>query len=112
MLNRELNAATAKPAVLAILADGESYGYELIRMVSEMSDERIEWAEGALYPLLHRLEKEGLVESVVRTSENGRRRKYYQLKAKGHKELDAQRAQWSIASSTLQRLWGPKPCLT
>ncbi len=111
MLSRELNAATAKPAVLAILAGGESYGYEIIRKVHELSEERIEWAEGALYPLLHRLEQEGLVESVVRSADNGRKRKYYRLKAKGKAHLAIQQKQWSVASSLLTKLWGPEPCL-
>lgn len=112
MLNRELNAATAKPAVLAILAEGESYGYEIIQKVSELSDDKIEWAEGALYPLLHRLEREGLIESSSRKAENGRRRKYYRLKAEGRKQLSSQRQQWETATALLDRLWGPKKCLT
>ena len=112
MLNRELNAATAKPAVLAILAEGESYGYEIIKKVHELSDEKIEWAEGALYPLLHRLEREGLIESTFRTAENGRKRKYYRLMAAGKKHLALERNQWSVATGLLDKLWGPKPCLT
>lgn len=112
MLNRELNAATTKPAVLAILAEGESYGYEIIQKVYELSNERIEWAEGALYPLLHRLEREGLIESAVRTASNGRKRKYYRLKADGKKYLALEREQWNVAHSLLTKLWGAEPCLT
>jgi len=112
MLSRELTAATVRPAVLAILALKESYGYEIIRRVHELTDEKVEWAEGALYPLLHRLEKEKLVESFWRRAENGRRRKYYRLKAEGRKELELERRQWGIATELLDRLWGPEPQLT
>ncbi|MBN4056411.1 helix-turn-helix transcriptional regulator [Rhodothermus sp. AH-315-K08] len=112
MLNRELTAATVKPAVLAILAGGESYGYEIIQRVLEISDEKIEWAEGALYPMLHRLERQGYIESTWRQAENGRKRKYYRLRAAGKKELDSQRTQWVAATSLLNKLLGPEPCLT
>jgi hypothetical protein len=49
MLSKELVAASTKPLVLAILAQGESYGYELIRRVRELSGDRIQWSEGMLY---------------------------------------------------------------
>lgn len=106
MLNRELNAATTRPAVLAILAEGESYGYAIIQRVLELTDQQVEWAEGALYPMLHRLEREGLIESVWRKSESGRRRKYYRLKAQGKAQLAEERRQWDLANSLLNGLWG------
>ena len=112
MLDKDLTSATLKPTVLAVLAKGENYGYEIIKMISEMSDEQIEWAEGALYPLLHRLERQKLVESFWKTADNGRKRKYYRLRAEGKKELDRQKLQWNLASTLLTKLWGPEPCLT
>ena len=62
-----------------MLAERESYGYELIQRVKELSDEEIEWTEGMLYPVLHRLEEEGLIESEWRDAESGRQRRYYRL---------------------------------
>lgn len=112
MSNRELTAATARPAVLAILARQESYGYEIIQKVRDLSDGEIEWAEGALYPLLHRLEREGLIESFPRMAESGRERKYYRLKTAGKKQLAIERKQWAAAGDLLTRLWGPEPCTT
>ena len=111
MLSRELTAATAKPAVLAILAEGESYGYEILRRVREISGGRIEWAEGALYPMLHRLEKQGYIESFWVQPESGRRRKYYRLLPKGERENDAERRQWKLADALLRELWNPEPSL-
>ncbi|MEQ9103456.1 MAG: helix-turn-helix transcriptional regulator [Rhodothermales bacterium] len=107
MLNRELNAATTRPAVLAILAEGENYGYEIIQRVLELSDHQIVWSEGALYPMLHRLEKDGLIESEWRQSDSGRKRKYYRLKADGKKQLAEDQRQWSLANALLTRLWNP-----
>lgn len=112
MLNKELTAATVRPAVLAILAEQESYGYEIIKKVQELSDDEIQWAEGALYPMLHRLERQKLIKAVWKTAENGRKRKYYRLNVKGKQELDLLRDQWNAASNLLGKLWGPKPCLT
>ena len=72
MLNKELVAASAQPMILSLLARGESYGYAIIRDVRETSGERIEWTDGMLYPVLHRLERRGLVRSRWRVSESGR----------------------------------------
>ena len=87
MLSKDLMAATIRPAVLAILAQKESYGYEIIKEVINLTNEQIEWGEGALYPLLHRLEREKLIESFWKVGETGRRRKYYRLLAEGKTEL-------------------------
>ena len=83
MLSKELTAASTKPLVLAILSDGESYGYELIQKVKALSKEKITWSEGMLYPFLHWMEKEGLIESEWKKGETGRRRKYYRISRKG-----------------------------
>ena len=112
MFSRELTAASAKPIVLAILARGESYGYEIIQEVKRRSNGEIQWAEGALYPVLHRLERQGLIESVWRMAESGRRRKYYRLHEAGQQALAAERKQWMITHDVLTSLWGPEPWLT
>lgn len=108
MLSKELVAASTKPLVLAILAEGESYGYELIRRVRELSDDRIRWSEGMLYPFLHWMEAEGLIESSWRESDTGRRRRYYRISRKGGKQLELEREQWLGVHETLKRLWKRK----
>jgi PadR family transcriptional regulator, regulatory protein PadR len=60
-LGKDLVAASATPLVLAILAEGESYGYAIIKRVSELSGGHLRWTDGMLYPVLHRLERNGLV---------------------------------------------------
>lgn len=112
MLSKDLTAATLKPTVLSILAEGDSYGYQIIRRAFEASEDRIELAEGAIYPILHRLERQDLVESYWKVAENGRRRKYYRLKTEGKAVLQKERVQWEAAARMLNNLWGGKPCLT
>src|SRR3974377_2128335 len=63
MLTKDLVAASSRPIVLSIIAGGESYGYEIIQKVRELSGGHIEWSDGMLYPVLHRLEREGLIAS-------------------------------------------------
>jgi len=87
MISKELIAASTKPLVLAILSEGESYGYELIQRVKDLSGGNIEWSEGMLYPFLHWMEDEGLIESEWKESDSGRRRKYYRLSTQGTRTL-------------------------
>ena len=99
-MTRELVAASARPLVLSILSGGESYGYALIQEVARRSGGRMEWTEGMLYPVLHRLEREGLIESRWDEAE-GRKRKYYRLKREGRAALQEEREQWSIVQAAL-----------
>jgi DNA-binding PadR family transcriptional regulator len=109
---KDLVAASATPLILSILAEGDSYGYAIIGRVKELSGGQMAWTDGMLYPVLHRLEKQGLVESYVRPSETGRKRKYYRLKRQGTKALAEHKSQWMLVHNTLQQLWERKACLT
>lgn len=105
MISRELVAASSIPLILSILSLGESYGYAIIGAARLRSEDELEWTDGMLYPVLHRLEEQGLIESRWRTGENGRKRKYYRIGGRGKEELKRQRAQWSKIHSTLQTIW-------
>lgn len=109
MLSKELVAASTEPLVLGILATGESYGYELIRRVAELSDNRIEWSEGMLYPVLHYLEDMGLIESEWKLGESGRRRKYYRLTEPGRRALQESKNRWELVNTTLAKVWTLTP---
>ena len=111
-ISRELVAASASPMVLSILARGESYGYAIIRQVRELSGGKMEWTDGMLYPVLHRLERQRLVRSRWDTSETGRKRKYYRLTRKGVNALQRSQNEWGLVTSTLSKLWEDAPCLT
>ncbi len=104
-LGKALVAASSTPLVLAILAEGESYGYAIIKRVRELSEGHLLWTEGMLYPVLHRLERQGLVTSKWGSSEIGRRRKYYRLTKEGRAELEAERKRWQMVDETLNRIW-------
>jgi PadR family transcriptional regulator PadR len=112
MLTKELVAASTVPLVLSVLTRGESYGYELIQSVRELSGGRIEWTEGMLYPVLHWKEDEGLIESEWREAETGRKRKYYRLRKEGRKALQDEQQQWLTVHETLTKLWKQQPRLT
>ena len=112
MLSKELVAASTVPLVLSVLTEGESYGYALIQRVRELSGGKIEWTEGMLYPVLHWMEKEKLIESEWRESEVGRKRKYYRLRKEGRKELEHERERWMIVHGTFKLLWGTRCSLT
>jgi PadR family transcriptional regulator, regulatory protein PadR len=105
MLNKELVAASTEPLVLSILSGGESYGYALIQEVKRLSGDKIEWTDGMLYPVLHRMEHEGWIASRWGEAENGRKRKYYSLKKDGKKALKNQREQWATVSGVFKQLW-------
>ena len=104
-LTKDLVAASATPLVLAILAEGESYGYAILRRVVELSGGHLQWTDGMLYPVLHRLERQGLVAAKWGTAENGRRRKYYWITREGRTQLAAQRRQWQVVDDTLRGIW-------
>jgi DNA-binding PadR family transcriptional regulator len=104
-LGKDLVAASATPLVLAILAEGDSYGYAIIRRVTELSGGRLEWTDGMLYPVLHRLERQGLVSAKWGVSESGRRRRYYRITREGRAQLALQRQQWQAVDSTLRGIW-------
>lgn len=104
-VGKDLVAASATPLVLAILADGESYGYAILKRVSELSGGQLRWTDGMLYPLLHRLERLGHVETDWRTSEIGRRRKYYRITGPGRAQLTQQRRQWQVVDAALRGVW-------
>lgn len=104
-LNKDLVAASATPLVLAILAEGDSYGYAIIKRVAELSGGEWQWTDGMLYPVLHRLERQRLVSAKWGESEIGRKRKYYRITRDGLAQLELQRQQWRVVDRTLHGIW-------
>lgn len=105
MPSKDLVAASSRPLILAVLRRGESYGYALLGQVREMSQGGLDWSDGMLYPVLRRLEGEGLVRSRWRRSDEGRRRRYYQLTARGRAAAVKEREQWTMVDRTLRTAW-------
>ena len=104
-ISKDLMAASSTPIVLAILAEGDSYGYAILQRVRELSGGRMEWTDGMLYPVLHRLERLGHVKARWEVAENGRKRKYYGITAGGRAQLAAEREQWQAVDATLRGIW-------
>ncbi len=104
-INKDLVAASSTPLVLAILAEGDSYGYAILQRVRELSGGHMEWTDGMLYPVLHRLERLGHIEARWEVAESGRRRKYYRITRSGRKQLAEERRQWQAVDSTLRGIW-------
>jgi PadR family transcriptional regulator, regulatory protein PadR len=104
-INKDLIAASSTPLILAILAEEDSYGYAILQRVRELSGGHIEWTDGMLYPVLHRLERLGHVEAHWQVAESGRRRKYYRITTQGQAQLAEERKQWQAVDATLRGLW-------
>ena len=107
--NKDLIAASSTPIVLAILAKTDSYGYAILAKVRELSGGHMEWTDGMLYPVLHRLERLGHVEARWEVAESGRRRKYYRITPSGRAQLAEERGQWQAVDATLRGIWSKLP---
>ena len=114
MISKALVAASLKPFILSILASGDSYGYEIIQRVQDLTDGEIKWTTGTLYPLLHSLENKGLVTSFKKETESGPgpKRKYYRITEKGRQSLVTEKQEWLRVHEALLELWAPLPGLS
>ena len=109
MVSKALIAASTKPMILSILLRGENYGYQIIQNVKRISGGTLEWSDGMLYPVLHRLEKDGFIRSEWKMSNGGRLRKYYTITQEGQEELEKEKKQWVSVNEALTKLWKPLP---
>ena len=103
---KELAGASTSLLVLGLLAKEASYGYEIIRRANEVSGGMFEWREGTLYPVLHKLEREGLIKGKWQEAESGRRRKYYYITARGRGALERGTRQWASYHEMVMRVAG------
>jgi PadR family transcriptional regulator, regulatory protein PadR len=104
-IDKDLVAASSTPLVLAILAEGESYGYAILKRVRALSGGELAWTDGMLYPLLHRLSRLGYVTTEWRMPPEGRRRRYYAITDEGRAALADQQQQWVAVTRALNDVW-------
>ena len=104
---KNLAGASAKPIILSLLLTGESYGYQIIKRVRLVTGGALEWTSAMLYPVLHKMEKDGLIRSEWKKSDENRLRKYYSLTDRGLKELTLEKEQWRGVQEALRKLLGP-----
>ena len=96
--------SVAEPVILALVAERAMYGYEIIKLVNERTDGKFAWKEGTLYPCLHRLEGEQLIQSEWVQQDNGRNRKYYNITRKGKGVMKDKVKEWSSFVSAVQAI--------
>lgn len=109
MISKTLTAASTKPIILAILKQGNSYGYLIIKKIRELSNGQLEYSDGMLYPVLHRLEKDKLIQSKWTMDGATRPRKYYEITDLGKAHLLAEKEQWKKVTEVLDHLWNVSP---
>ena len=102
--SKDLMAASSTPIVLAILAEGDSYGYAILKRVKELSAGEMHWTDGMLYPVLHRLERLGHIAARWETGDSGRKRKYYSITAQGRAKLKRETRDWEVHSGAIARV--------
>lgn len=100
----QLKKGVLELCVLEILARGDSYAYEIASQLAET----IGMGEGTVYPLMRRLDVNGLVETYLVESASGPSRKYYRLTREGRAELARQRAAWRAFVGAVDRIVGAK----
>lgn len=105
-ISKELAKGSTGLLVLSVLAEEEMYGYRIIQVISARSEEVFSMNEGTLYPILHSLEKEGLLESYMAESDVGRKRKYYRITPVGMLFLKEKKAEWRTFASAVDRVIG------
>src|SRR5690349_18995323 len=104
--NKELVGASTGVLILGVLRRGSSYGYDIVRQVNEQARGAFTWQEGTVYPVLHKLEREGLIRSRWQESESGRRWKDSGLRASGLSGFDEGAGQWKIFYQMVSRIAG------
>ena len=105
MFTKELTGACSAPVILGIIARGDSYGYQILQDLKNLSGGKLNWADGMIYPVLRKLEKQTLLDSYWHQPESGRKRRYYKLTKKGYSSLSAEQSQWRSANDILEKIW-------
>jgi len=108
-VSKEMVGATATKFILTILNTKDSYGYEMVQRVDELSNGRITWNVASIYPVLKKLENSGCIKSYWRMEESERPRKYYNLLELGKEELQKEKDEWILIDSILRKLWKEEP---
>lgn len=107
MIERELLKGSTDSLLLALLAERPMYGYEIVREIERRSEGYFLLKEGTLYPALHRLEREALIEGLWRTVPGGQYRRYYGISPAGRHALERRAAEWQNFSQAINRVMAP-----
>lgn|SRR5690348_13993772 len=102
----ELVQGTLDMLVLKTLTRGPMHGYGIAQSIQTVSEEVLRVEEGSLYPALHRLELDGMIDSEWRASAKNRRAKYYRLTARGRRQVARETNHWRRLSDAIARVMG------
>jgi PadR family transcriptional regulator PadR len=103
-ISKELIGASSIPIILSILRGGDSYGYEIVQHVKEITNGGITWKEASIYPVLKKLENDGYIKSYWKIIENERPRKYYTILSDGQKQLEQNINEWGMIQTVFESL--------
>ena len=92
--------------LLCLIEKKDRYGYEIIKELKEKSENIFEFKEGTLYPVLHRMENNGLLKSYKKEAENGKERKYYSITNLGRERLAEEKEQWNVFTVSVGKVIG------
>lgn len=109
-IEKSLLSGSTPLLVLSLLKNGDKYGYEMAEELARRSDDTFLLKEGTLYPLLHTLEKNGLVDAYIQETPAGRQRKYYHLTDEGRRQLERKTEEWKLFSEKVNAVIGVTPC--
>ena len=104
MHRQEQLKGNTETLLLALLASEPMYGYQIVKVVDEKSSGYFAFKEGTLYPALHRLERDKLVDGSWQETPSGTRRRYYQMTAKGHQALADRLSEWERFSNAMNSI--------
>ncbi|SFL10584.1 transcriptional regulator, PadR family [Paenibacillus sp. 1_12] len=105
MVNKELMKGSTAMLILTLLGRKEMYGYEMTKEIESRSSGLFTFKEGTLYPILHTLEADKIVESYW-SEQEGRKRKYYRLTDNGKKQLQTKQQEWNLFRTAVDRVIG------
>lgn len=103
-INKELIKGSTVILILSLLDNGAMYGYEMIKEIEKKSNGVFMFKEGTLYPILHTLESDGMVESFWSEGECNRKRKYYKITDKGKRNLKEKQEEWNVFRSAVDQV--------
>ncbi len=105
MTTRDLIEVSAKPIILSLLTEGDSYGYQILLRVRLVSGGTLKWSTEMLTPILQNMEKEGLIRSTWKAAQDGPSRLSFRLTEKGRRECASERERWYDVRDALDRFW-------
>ena len=108
LYRRELLKGSTETLLLSLLLDEAMYGYQLVKEMDRRSSGYFRFKEGTLYPALHRLERDGMIEGLWETSPTGQNRRYYHITAKGRARLESMLEEWNMFTKAVNLVARPE----